>query len=276
MNQKTLKQPALWAIIGCLLISMIFGYADVNTAFEYQNRLQLWRLITAHFSHYSVLHLITNLSVMLLLLHLFPMSVKQQLKAAALTVLMIDFYLLFQKAPVYLGISGILYAILGFAFAQQLKKKSYLFALFILSVTLLYIYELAIQINTLKDPNWKPLSAAHLLGFFAGIMINLPIKKFIKLISFKIHTISLSIGLICITQQAMSKPLMIAHAGGGIKGQNYSNSIEALDLNYAKGFRYFEIDFSWSSDRQLVCLHDWHKRFTKVFGHKTKKTAQLC
>jgi glycerophosphoryl diester phosphodiesterase len=67
-----------------------------------------------------------------------------------------------------------------------------------------------------------------------------------------------------------AQPLMIAHAGGGFNGQNYSNSLEALELNYNKGFRYFEIDFSWTSDQQLVCLHDWGKRFKKTFGFKTK------
>jgi glycerophosphoryl diester phosphodiesterase len=73
------------------------------------------------------------------------------------------------------------------------------------------------------------------------------------------------------TTLLQDKPLMIAHAGGGINHQNYSNSIEALDHNYANGFRYFEIDFSWTSDDQLVCLHDWQKRFKKVFGSKTKE-----
>jgi glycerophosphoryl diester phosphodiesterase len=71
--------------------------------------------------------------------------------------------------------------------------------------------------------------------------------------------------------ESQAKPLMIAHAGGGINNQNYSNSIEALDHNYAKGFRYFEIDFSWTNDDQLVCLHDWDKRFTKLFGTKTNQ-----
>lgn len=70
-------------------------------------------------------------------------------------------------------------------------------------------------------------------------------------------------------------PLMIAHAGGGINGQNYSNSLEALEYNYQKGFRYFEIDFSWTSDAQLVCLHDWGKRFKKAFGYKTKQPLSL-
>lgn len=72
-----------------------------------------------------------------------------------------------------------------------------------------------------------------------------------------------------------AKPLLIAHAGGGINGQNYSNSLEALNLNYAKGFRTFEIDFSWTSDGQLVCLHDWGKRFKKAFGFKIKQPLSI-
>lgn len=71
------------------------------------------------------------------------------------------------------------------------------------------------------------------------------------------------------------QPLMIAHAGGGINGQNYSNSIEALEINYTKGFRYFEIDFSWTSDGELVCLHDWGTCFEKIFGVKTTQALSL-
>jgi len=72
-----------------------------------------------------------------------------------------------------------------------------------------------------------------------------------------------------------AQPLMIAHAGGGIDGKKYTNSIEALNNSYAKGFRYFELDFSWTSDQQLVCLHDWDKRFKLNFGYKTKHPLSL-
>lgn len=68
---------------------------------------------------------------------------------------------------------------------------------------------------------------------------------------------------------------MIAHAGGGYDGVAYTNSIDALNGSYQSGFRYFEIDFSWSSDGQLVCLHDWQKTFKKLFGFKTKKALSL-
>ena len=58
----------------------------------------------------------------------------------------------------------------------------------------------------------------------------------------------------------------IAHAGGQIGSATYTNSIEALDANYENGFRAFEIDFSWTSDQQLVCLHDWEQSFERSFG----------
>ena len=49
----------------------------------------------------------------------------------------------------------------------------------------------------------------------------------------------------------------IAHGGGGFKGHSYTNSIEALSYNYDRGFRYFELDFSWTADNYLACIHDW-------------------
>ncbi len=61
----------------------------------------------------------------------------------------------------------------------------------------------------------------------------------------------------------------IAHAGGGINGITYTNSYEALDLNYGLGFRYFEIDFTYTTDQKLICLHDWKKAFKTVFGKES-------
>ncbi len=69
---------------------------------------------------------------------------------------------------------------------------------------------------------------------------------------------------------AITEPLMIAHAGGGYADQNYTNSIQALQHNYDLGFRFFEMDFSWTADGQLVCLHDWKKTFKKIFKKKIK------
>lgn len=54
----------------------------------------------------------------------------------------------------------------------------------------------------------------------------------------------------------------IIHAGGEIAGENgenytYTNSAEALVNAYRSGNRVMEFDFTWTSDGQLACLHDW-------------------
>lgn len=53
-------------------------------------------------------------------------------------------------------------------------------------------------------------------------------------------------------------PQYIMHAGGitpdGIAG---SNSVEAMDHSYAQGYHWLEIDFNWTSDGHLACVHDW-------------------
>ena len=51
--------------------------------------------------------------------------------------------------------------------------------------------------------------------------------------------------------------IFIAHAGGGIGGFIYTNSLEALDLSYSKGCKLFELDIVETSGGKLVAAHDW-------------------
>jgi hypothetical protein len=51
----------------------------------------------------------------------------------------------------------------------------------------------------------------------------------------------------------------IAHAGGMIDGNFYTNSLEALDESYDKGFKFFELDIQKSSDGKYVAAHDWQE-----------------
>ena len=51
--------------------------------------------------------------------------------------------------------------------------------------------------------------------------------------------------------------LAIAHGGGGLNGTPYTNSFEALDASYARGFRWFELDFKRTADGAVACRHDW-------------------
>jgi len=69
------------------------------------------------------------------------------------------------------------------------------------------------------------------------------------------------------------KALRVAHAGGGISGCTYTNSIEALEHNIKNGFLYFELDFSFTADGQLVCSHSFDE--IRKFGFRGRPTLEV-
>lgn len=69
----------------------------------------------------------------------------------------------------------------------------------------------------------------------------------------------------------------IAHAGGEVDGVRSTNSKQALDANYKKGFRLFELDIITTSDGHLVAAHDWKMwaRFTDYQGTLPPSLAEF-
>jgi glycerophosphoryl diester phosphodiesterase len=61
-------------------------------------------------------------------------------------------------------------------------------------------------------------------------------------------------------------PRHVAHAGGTYLGKTYTNSIAALNHNYALGHRLFEVDLNLTTDGEVVLIHDWAATMTNVFG----------
>ena len=59
---------------------------------------------------------------------------------------------------------------------------------------------------------------------------------------------------------------LIAHAGGITNGLVGTNSREALDASYARGFRFTEVDLNFTTDGQIVAVHDWDHSMTRHFG----------
>jgi hypothetical protein len=60
-----------------------------------------------------------------------------------------------------------------------------------------------------------------------------------------------------IQKDGKDRTKFIAHGGGVINGQPYTNSLEALNLSYEKGFRLFELDIIKTSDGKFIAFHDW-------------------
>lgn len=64
----------------------------------------------------------------------------------------------------------------------------------------------------------------------------------------------------------VASPQRIAHAGGEYNNMTYTNSLEALEANYAKGYRFFEVDLNMTTDGAVVLLHDWGTTYQKLTG----------
>lgn len=81
------------------------------------------------------------------------------------------------------------------------------------------------------------------------------------------------LGLIIINKastalKSVNKPIpppLIAHAGGAIYGFKLTNSLEALEGSYENGFKLIEMDFEWTSDGEVVAIHDWGPMVKRLF-----------
>lgn len=70
------------------------------------------------------------------------------------------------------------------------------------------------------------------------------------------------------SEQEKSKdfsPQLIAHAGGAIDSCIYTNSREAMELAFEKGFRFIEFDLLFTGDSVLVAAHSWSD-FNRITG----------
>lgn len=66
----------------------------------------------------------------------------------------------------------------------------------------------------------------------------------------------------------------IAHAGGGIENQTYTNSIEAVTKSINNGFKLIEIDLNETSDNFFIGVHNW-SFFKKITNYRETSNKQL-
>ena len=65
------------------------------------------------------------------------------------------------------------------------------------------------------------------------------------------------LGSLPIVEEAVPDYSLVAHAMGQIDEYTGTNSLEAFQTNYDKGYRIFECDLSVTNDGQVVLRHDW-------------------
>ncbi|MBR6412135.1 MAG: hypothetical protein IKS41_03115 [Alphaproteobacteria bacterium] len=89
--------------------------------------------------------------------------------------------------------------------------------------------------------------------------------KFQKIINYFIIAIIIYFPLGVLSQPLEDPPfpILIAHGGGGYKGQKVLNSKEAVLNSIKNGFKYIELDLQETTDHDIVAAHDW-KRFHEL------------
>lgn len=69
------------------------------------------------------------------------------------------------------------------------------------------------------------------------------------------------------TVQRLQRGLLVARGLGAIDGTVRTNSLEALQCNYRRGYRWFEVDLALTSDGEIVCFHRGDEKVARLPAH---------
>ena len=69
---------------------------------------------------------------------------------------------------------------------------------------------------------------------------------------------------ISVATPAWARNSQVAHAGGRVKTVHNSNSVQALQQTLKSNVTSVELDFSWTADHKLVCVHDFKEFKTGI------------
>jgi glycerophosphoryl diester phosphodiesterase len=104
----------------------------------------------------------------------------------------------------------------------------------------------------MKKGIWLTLLTLLIFSGVGSIKTEAIIKKTNKSVAIDKKTISKKI-----EWSPLDNLPVVVHGLGYIDGHMVTNSLDALLLNYNRGFRVFEIDLNMTSDHRLVARHDW-------------------
>lgn len=100
------------------------------------------------------------------------------------------------------------------------------------------------------------------------------VKREAKEYSYRHDNLSACNEIAALTDEAgawYTKYHFIAHAGGGVDGKVYSNSIQAWNHSYELGTRLFDADLTFTADGVLVLRHDWNDNLEQNIAIKDGK-----
>ena len=136
---------------------------------------QYWRLVTAHFTHYTLQHLLLNLAGCLLIFWGFQRIVRLFSYCVAILVgiVCIDLHLWYYDIAEYAGMSGILNSMLTIALTELLFQQSKRLKFLALTCMAVLTIKLGLEyteISFVDHEGFQVYHPAHLVGALSGIL----------------------------------------------------------------------------------------------------------
>ena len=172
-----MKMPYITlSITGVMLtLFVLMGGAPEPLTWFANTDQSVWRLLTAHFVHSDLEHLLWNTGAFLLLGGIIEQySRRDLLIALAVGVLAINCYLLtLYSLAAYIGLSGVLNTLLIVALFRLSSDSEYRDAAIwtlLLSMAKI-VYELYTEHSVFSSISWIAVPEAHLVGWLAGVLL---------------------------------------------------------------------------------------------------------
>lgn len=153
------------------VVVLCWGFANESISYLNQSAELSFKHVTTHVSHHSWGHYIGNMLAMIILLHVFPSQPKVLAWAFLVCIFATGMYVIVASVPSYIGASALLYCVPG-CWYVKVSKTNLKIANLVLVIILLYLFFMSPLKNLSLNPQWQPLTGAHLIGFLAGAVVQ--------------------------------------------------------------------------------------------------------
>ncbi len=174
MSQMPLITLSLTGL--CLAITALFGFAPHSLVFLEQNIFdgELWRLVTAHFSHSDSAHLLWNTVALVMIGSLLEIRIgKSILGVYAIGIVSVNIYLFLEtRLSAYCGLSGVLNTVLLALLSTLMldRKTRWIAILTAIAALAKILVEINLGEALFTHTAWASVPVAHLVGFSGGFV----------------------------------------------------------------------------------------------------------
>ena len=180
-----MKTPVITLSLSTVMVALFVFFGGAPTLFTWISDTayieQFWRLISAHFVHSDVEHLVWNVAAFTVLGAIIEQRSKRDLLLSIIAgVVAVNVYLLgFYSLSAYVGLSGVLNSVLTIALFHLYQQPAYRMAALLTAVLSMakIVFELSSGQSVFTSLVWPPVPQAHLAGWLGGAALVLITRK---------------------------------------------------------------------------------------------------